>query len=191
MRELRERILSEGQYIGNNILKLDSFLNHQVDPFLMSKMGIEFWRLFHNAEPTKILTAAVSGIAPAVHAAASFGVPLIFARKARSITQRDVYVRYIPSPTKGGDVQLIVSKEFLCNHNRVLILDDFLATGKTIEALADIVLEAGATLVGIGVVIEKSFQGGRDALQKFGVPIHALTTIVHMNDTGIVLDNGS
>ncbi|MFO7662056.1 MAG: xanthine phosphoribosyltransferase [Chloroflexota bacterium] len=189
MRELTERILSEGENLGHGILKIDSFLNHQIDPLLIEMAGAEIARRFKATKPTRILTAEVSGIIPAVMAGKALGnVPVVYARKRKPITMREpVFVESAPSHTKGEQVLLMVSPEFLTPRDQVLIVDDFLATGRTIEALARIVQASGATLVGIATVVEKIFEGGRDILTPLGVPIESLVTIVDMSDGQIIL----
>lgn len=191
MEALRQRILAEGKNLGQGILKIDSFLNHQLDLQLMEAVGEEFARRFADARPERILTAEVSGIVPAVMAAKSLGnIPVVYARKHKPITmQEPVFLETAPSHTKGGDVLLMVSPEFLHAGERVLIVDDFLASGRTIEALAQIVQSAGATLVGIAAVVEKTFEGGREALSHWGVPIEAAATIIDMSDGKIVLES--
>lgn len=190
MEALRQRILAEGKNLGRGILKIDSFLNHQLDAELMAAVGAEMARRFEPAQPDRILTAEVSGIVPAVMAAKALGnIPVVYARKHKPITmQEPVYLEMAPSHTKGGDVLLMVSPEFLHAGDRVLIVDDFLASGKTIEALARIVENAGATLVGIAAVVEKSFEGGREALAHWGVPIEATAIISDMQNGEIVLE---
>ena len=189
MEALRERILAEGENLGRGILKIDSFLNHQVDASLMEMVGQEIGLAFQSAGPTRILTAEVSGIVPAVMAAKAMGnLPVVYARKHKPITMSEpVYVDVAPSHTKGSEVNLMVSPEFLKKGDRILIVDDFLATGKTIEALARIVSNAGAELVGIATVVEKTFEGGREALAHWGVPIMSAAAIVDMSDGQIVL----
>ena len=178
MQLLKERILQEGHYLGNGILKVDSFINHQVDPALMMQAGREFARRFGYLKPTKVLTAEISGIAPALATAFALDVPLLYARKTRPITMPDhVYRETAPSHTKGRTVELLVSPEFLGKSDRVIIIDDFLATGQTIMALVRIVQQAQATLVGIGTVIEKAFENGRRVLSPLNVPIESLVTI--------------
>lgn len=187
MQILKQRILDEGQYLGNGILKIDSFLNHQIDSQLITLMGEEIARRFADANVTRILTAEVSGIAPAVSTGAALGVRVVYARKHKPITMREpVYVESAPSHTKGGEVLLMVSPEFLSADDRILIVDDFLASGKTIIALARLVANAGATLVGIACVVEKEFEGGRAFLSRLDVPIESLVTITEMTDEKIV-----
>lgn len=184
MDELKQRILQEGQNLGRGILKIDSFLNHQVDARLMETAGIEIAAHFANTRPTRILTAEVSGIIPAVMTGKALGnIPVVYARKHKPITMREpVFVESAPSHTKGGEVLLMVSPEFLAKDDRILIVDDFLASGRTLDALARIVQGSGATLVGIAAVVEKSFEDGRAALAHWDVPILALVTITDMSD---------
>lgn len=189
MKALNDRIRAEGRNLGRGILKIDSFLNHQLDADLMEAVGGEIARRFGPSRPTRILTAEVSGIVPSVMAAKALGnIPVVYARKHKPITmQEPVFVEVAPSHTKGGEVNLMVSPEFLQETDRILIVDDFLATGRTIEALARIVESAGASLVGIAAVVEKTFEGGREALAHWGVPIEAMATIVDMSEGSIIL----
>ncbi|MCZ7552400.1 MAG: xanthine phosphoribosyltransferase [Anaerolineae bacterium UTCFX2] len=183
MKELKERILQEGKNLGNGILKVDGFINHQVDPALMDACGREFERRFRDVGATKVLTAEISGIAPAVMTALHMGLPVVYARKTKPITMPDqVFLTLSPSHTKGRTVELIVSPEYLGGAERVLIIDDFLASGATILGLARLANTAGARLVGIGALVEKSFEGGRQALAHLGVPIESLACIVSMED---------
>lgn len=189
MEALKERILSEGQNLGKGILKIDSFLNHQVDANLMQEVGREIAARFAEIRPNCILTAEVSGIIPAIMTGKAMdNLPVIYARKHKPVTmQEPVYVDSAPSHTKGGEVLLMVSPEFLHAGDRVLIVDDFLATGRTIDALARIVQSSGATLVGIATVVEKSFEGGRQVLSAWDVPIVSLATVTDMRDGKIVV----
>jgi len=188
MDELRERILREGRNLGRGILKVDSFVNHQVDVNLMTRAGRELARRFARAGATKVLTAEISGIVPAVATALALNVPVVYARKTKPITMpENVYREKAPSHTKGRFVELMVSPEVLQPSDRLLIVDDFLATGQTIAALARIVQSSSATLVGIGALIEKSFEGGRALLMaQFDVPIESLVTITDMSGANIV-----
>jgi xanthine phosphoribosyltransferase len=189
MESLRQRILEEGKYLGKGILKVDSFINHQIDPQLMVEIGQEMARRFADEDVNKILTAEISGIAPALATGHALDVPVVYARKTRPVTMTGpVFVEVAPSHTKGRDVFLMVSTEFLGPGDRVLVIDDFLATGATISALVRLVEHADATLVGIGTVIEKSFESGRVDLDAFGVPVVSLAAITSMNDDEIVLE---
>jgi len=194
MQALVERIRSEGRNLGRGILKVDGFINHQLDPDLTMGMGQAFARRFAQAGATgitKIITAEVSGIAPALTTGLVLHVPVIYARKTRPITMpTGYYSASAPSHTKGGIVELIVSPEYLFPTDRVLLIDDFLATGKTIAALATLVAQCGATLCGIGCIVEKVFEGGRDQLASLGVPIVSLAVIESMEgDTIVVRDS--
>ena len=185
---LRERILQDGRNLGRGILKVDSFLNHQVDPLLIDACGRELaWR-FQHVGATKVLTAEISGIAPAVTTALHLRVPLVYARRSRPVTMPDqVLLTVAPSHTRGHMVELIVSPEYLGPDDRVLIIDDFLATGQTILGLARLAQTAGAVVVGVGAVIEKSFEGGREALTRLEVPVETLAIVTDMSDGRIVV----
>ncbi len=186
VKELQERILREGQILGNGILKVDSFVNHQVDAALMDLCGREFARRFAHLGATKVLTAEISGIAPALTTALHLGLPVVYARKTKPITMPDqVYLTLAPSHTKGRMVELIISPEYLANHERVLIIDDFLASGATILGLVRLAEAAGATIVGIGALIEKTFEGGRDALKHLNLPVESLASITSLDDNKI------
>jgi xanthine phosphoribosyltransferase len=188
MQELRERIEREGHNLGRGILKVDGFVNHQVDVELMLHAGRELAQRFASAGATKVLTAEISGIAPAVTTALALRLPVVYARKTKPITMPDqVYHASAPSHTKGHFVELMVSPEVLQGSDRILIVDDFLASGQTIAALARIVQDSGAELVGIAALIEKTFEGGRQLLaSQFDVPIESLVTITDMSDGSIV-----
>jgi xanthine phosphoribosyltransferase len=186
MKALQERIEKSGKYLGRGILKVDSFINHQVDPMLMDACGQEFANAFADVKPTRVLTAEISGIAPALMAARYLNVPVVYARKTKPITMPDtVYLTVAPSHTKGHMTDLIVSPEYLAKGERVLIIDDFLASGATILGLVRLAEAAGAEIVGIGTLIEKSFEGGRASLEYLNVPILSLVTIDRMDDNGI------
>ena len=189
MKALVERIQAEGKNLGGGILKVDSLINHQLDPQLMINMGKELAEKFAEVPIDRILTAEISGIAPALMTATILNVPVVYARKKKPITMAGpVFLETAPSHTKGGETMLLVSSEFLHEDENILIIDDFLASGKTLLALARIVMSAKANLVGVGIVVEKSFEGGRDSLlQKYDIPIHALATITSMEGETITL----
>ncbi len=190
MKELKDRIMREGQVLGNGILKVDSFINHQVDPALMDACGREFARRFAKVGATKILTAEISGIAPALTTGFHLGLPVVYARKTKPITMPDqVYLTLAPSHTKGRMVELIVSPEYLANGEKVLIIDDFLASGATILGLARLAEAAGSHIVGIGALIEKDFEGGREALKSMGVQVESLACIHSLDDNKITFAN--
>ena len=187
MHELRERIKREGKNLGNGILKVDGFINHQVDPVLMDECGKELAKRFKDIGATKVLTAEISGIAPAVTTAFHLHLPVVYARKSKPITMPDqVFLTLSPSHTKGRMVELIVSPEYLGHGERVLIIDDFLATGATILGLVRLAETAGSIIVGIGALIEKTFEGGREALSPLGVPVEALVQITSMEGDQII-----
>jgi xanthine phosphoribosyltransferase len=187
MQALKERIRREGVNLGRGILKVDGFINHQVDPTLMMEAGRELASRFAGAGATKVLTAEISGIAPALTTALALDLPLVYARKSKPVTMTDpVFVEAAPSHTKGVSVFLMVSPEFLAPCDRILIIDDFLASGQTIGALVRLVRHSGAQLVGIGALIEKAFEGGREELEALSVPLHALVVISSMSDGAIV-----
>lgn len=187
LEELKQRISKDGRNLGKGILKVDGFINHQVDPILMDACGREFARRFKDVGATKVLTAEISGIAPAITTALHLGLPVVYARKNKPITMPDqVFLTVAPSHTKGVMVELIVSPEYLRSGERVLIIDDFLASGSTIQGLVQLAQTAGSTVVGIGALIEKSFEGGRDLLQPLGVPIESLACISSMEGDQII-----
>lgn len=188
MQILKDKIRAEGKYLGDGILKIDSILNHQMDPNLIKAMGEEFANRFRDKQPTRILTAEVSGIAPALMTALALNVPVVYARKHKPVTMYGpIFLETAPSHTKGGETNLMVSAEYLPPNERVLIVDDFLASGKTLIALARMVLEARCTLVGIGVVVEKSFEKGRaELVRTYHAPVESLVTITHLDKTQII-----
>jgi len=189
MEALKKRIVEEGQNLGGGILKIDSFLNHQIDALLMEQVGAEIGRIFADKKPTRILTAEVSGLIPAAMVGKAMGnIPVVYARKRKPITMKEpVYVETAPSHTKGNVVSLMVSPEFMDASDRILIVDDFLASGKTIDALVRIVKSSGAELLGIAAVVEKSFEGGRELLVQWDVPIVAMATITDMSNGRITV----
>lgn len=187
MQQLIDRILEEGENLGDGILKVDGFVNHQVDPELMDLAGQEFARLFANVSATKILTAEISGIAPAVATGLHLNLPVVFARKRKPITMPDqVLLTLAPSHTKGRKVELIVSPEYLSRQERVLIIDDFLATGATILGLIKLAETAGSSVVGVGALIEKTFEQGRSQLESKGILVHSLARIKSMQNDQIL-----
>ncbi len=187
---LKNRILTEGRNLGHGILKVDSFVNHQVDPALMHACGQEFARRFASRRVTRVLTAENSGIAPALLAALALNVPVVYARKHKPVTMPEtVYLTTAPSHTKGSEVSLMISPEYLPHGSRVLIVDDFRASGATILGLVRLARAAGAEVVGVGALIEKSFEGGRAALGEMlgaDVQLESLAVIAEMGEKGIV-----
>ncbi|GAA0375632.1 xanthine phosphoribosyltransferase [Bacillus horti] len=192
MQELKKKILQEGRVLSDQVLKVDSFLNHQVDPQLMVGIGKEFSARIHegyateNKKVTKILTIESSGIPAALTTGLELDVPVIFARKKKSLTMTDEnYVSQVYSFTKEETNDITVSKKFLDADEHVYIIDDFLAHGAAAHGLIDIVQQAGATIAGIGIIIEKSFQDGGQKLRDLGYPVHSLARIKSLRD-GIV-----
>ena len=185
MKLLQERIVRDGKIKAGNVLKVDSFLNHQIDVELLNKMGEEFKRLFENDNVTKILTIEASGIGIACIAAQHFGVPVVFAKKSQTKNiAGDTYKSRVESFTHGRVYDIIVSKEFLNKDDRVLIIDDFLAKGSALNGLAQLVIDAGATLVGAGIAIEKGFQEGGALIRGKGIRVESLAIVEHMTEDG-------
>ena len=186
MKLLEERILKDGVIKEGGIVKVDSFLNHQMDIALIGELGREFHRLFGAENVTKILTIEASGIGIACIAAQYFGVPVVFAKKAESKNlDGDMYTSSVTSYTKGKEYQIRVARKFLSPEDRVLIIDDFLAKGKAILCLTDIVKQAGATLVGAGICIEKGFQEGGEIIRSMGIRLESLAIVELTDDGGI------
>ena len=178
MELLKERIRREGKVLPGNIIKVDGFLNHRVDTALMSQLADEFAKYFDVKDITMVLTAEASGIPLATVCAQKYGVPMVFAKKAKSDNiEGGLYQSEIFSYTYKKKVTLLVAQEWLKPEDKVLIIDDFMAKGYAVHGLIDIVKAAGAELVGIGVAVEKGFQHGGDALREKGYPIHSLAVI--------------
>ena len=189
MKLLKERIRKEGNVKPGNVLKVDMFLNHQIDVELMNEIGKEFKKLFGDKKITKILTIEASGIAIACIAAQYFNVPVVFAKKAQSINlDGDSYTTKIESFTHKKIYDVIVSKTYISPDDRILIIDDFLANGCALLGLIDIVRSAGASLEGIGIVIEKGFQAGGKQIRDMGIDLKSLAIIESMNsETGEIV----
>ena len=178
MHALEQKILAEGIVLSEEVLKVDSFLNHQIDPIMMQQIGQEFARLFKDAGITKIITIEASGIAPAVMAGLELGVPVIFARKYQSLTLKDdLYRSKVFSFTKQTESTIAISNKHISSTDKVLVIDDFLANGQAALGLADLIHQANAEVVGIGIVIEKSFQPGRDLLLEKGYRVESLARV--------------
>ena len=178
MHALEQKILAEGIVLSEEVLKVDSFLNHQIDPVMMQLIGQEFARLFKDAGITKIITIEASGIAPAVMAGLELGVPVIFARKYQSLTLKDdLYRSKVFSFTKQTESTIAISNKHISSTDKVLVIDDFLANGQAALGLADLIHQAEAEVVGIGIVIEKSFQPGRDILLEKGYRVESLARV--------------
>ncbi len=186
MEILKQRILKDGKGIGTSILKVDSFLNHQIDIDLMEKLGQEFYEHFKDKKVTKILTIEASGIAIAAFVAKAFNVPLVFAKKVVSKNlEGEILTASVQSYTKGLIYLINVSKKFITEDDNVLLIDDFLANGSALLGLADIVQQGGAKLIGAGIAIEKSFQPGRQRANDMGIDVYSLACIDSINDSDI------
>ena len=186
MKALEERILRDGQIRPGNILKVDSFLNHQIDIAFMNEMGKEFRRVFADKRVTKILTIEASGIAIASITAQYFQVPIVFAKKTKTINlDGSLYTTQVKSYTHRTTYDVVVSKKFLTSDDRVLIIDDFLANGYAARGLIDLVEQAGAVLESVGIVIEKGFQNGGRELRESGVDVRSLAIIETMTDDAL------
>lgn len=186
MRLLEERIASEGRVLSGNVLKVDTFLNHQIDPELMHAVGAEFASLFADAGITKILTVEASGIAIASFVSMAMNVPFVFAKKARSRNlDGALLTSRVTSYTYGKEYMITVGAHLICPEDRILIVDDFLANGMALKGLIDIVHQAGAETAGIGICIEKGFQPGGEEIRKMGYHLESLAVIEEMSETGI------
>ncbi len=186
MKLLKERIRTDGRVIGRDILKVDSFLNHQLDPVMMKAIGQEFADRYREAGATKILTIEASGIAVALTTGLAPGIPVLLAKKVRANTAPEAsYAAQVTSYTRNETRTITVSSRYLGPQDRVLIIDDFLAMGDATAGLIDLVEKAGATLVGVCIVVEKGFQGGGRKLRERGVPLHCLVTVEEMSENGI------
>lgn len=193
MHELVQRIREQGVYLGGGIIKVDAFLNHQIDPGFMARMGQSFADGLQAAgvqNLTRVLTVESSGIGPALMTGLALQIPVVYARKKPPLTMSNhVYAAEAPSRTKGGVVKLMVSPLYLSNQDRVVIIDDFLATGYTILALLEIIQQSGATLCGVGCVVEKVFEPGRERLaERFNGPILSLAKVDIQENELVVTD---
>lgn len=183
MEKLVERIKTHGNVLGEGVLKVDQFLTHQVDYELMKEIGTVFAQRFQGSGITKVVTIEASGIAPALYTAEQLQVPMIFARKAESLTMdEELLTASVYSFTKQVTSQVSISKKFLSSEDTVLIIDDFLANGQAAKGLIELCQQAGANVVGIGIVIEKSFQSGRQLLEEMGIPVVSLARIASLSE---------
>lgn len=183
MYALEQKILNEGIVLSDQVLKVDAFLNHQIDPVLMQLIGKEFAARFKDAGITKIITIEASGIAPAIMAGLELGVPVIFARKYQSLTLKDdLYRSKVFSFTKQTESTIAISNKHLSSTDKALVIDDFLANGQAALGLIDLIHQANAEVVGVGIVIEKSFQPGRDVLLEKGYRVESLARVESLTD---------
>ena len=186
VKALEEKIIAEGKVCPGHILKVGSFLNQRLDTDFLFEMGREIYRLFENENVTKIVTVEASGIAIAMAAAFYFHVPAVFAKKGKSSNVTgDVYVSNVHSYTYNKDFNVIIAKEYISADDRVLIVDDFLATGAALVGLRDLVEQAGGSVVGAGIAIEKAFQGGGELLRAQGMRVESLARIASMSDDSL------
>lgn len=182
MRELEEKILAEGKAVNSDILKVDGFINHQVDPVLMKKIGEEFAKHFSGRGITKIVTIESSGIAPALMTALALDVPMIIFKKQPSkVLNDDLYKTVVTSFTKGTNYELTLSKKYISENDHVLIIDDFLANGEAATGAIRLLRLAHATVAGLGILIEKSYQPGRSKLEEQGIDVYSLARIGKMD----------
>ena len=183
MYALEQKILNEGIVLSDQVLKVDAFLNHQIDPVLMQQIGKEFAASFKDAGITKFITIEASGIAPAIMAGLELGVPVIFARKYQSLTLKDdLYRSKVFSFTKQTESTIAISNKHLSSTDKALVIDDFLANGQAALGLIDLIHQANAEVVGVGIVIEKSFQPGRDVLLEKGYRVESLARVKSLAD---------
>ena len=183
MKLLHDKIMQEGKVLSSSVLKVDSFLNHQIDPLLMKEIGHEFANRFADQVITKILTIESSGIAPSVMLGLEIGAPVVFARKRKSLTLSDnLYTSKVHSFTKNETNDISVSRNFLSKDDNILIVDDFLANGEAVKGLLDIAAQAGVNVVGVGIVIEKGFQDGGKLLREQGVRVESLAIVDSLED---------
>lgn len=183
MKLLEDKIRDDGIVLDGGVLKVDSFLNHQVNPAFMQELGNEFARLFADSGVTKILTVEASGIAPSVFAGLALDVPVIFGRKNKSLTLQDnMYTTSVYSYTKQVSNEISISKDFIAEDDKILIIDDFLANGQAVAGLLSICRSADVDVVGIGIVIEKSFQKGRRWIEETGIRIESLARIASLEN---------
>ncbi len=189
MELLEQRILTDGRVLPGGILKVDGFLNHQIDPALLYEMAMEIKRLFDGERIDKLLTVEASGIAMAAMTGYVLGCPLVFAKKSKTKNiSQNVYSAEVESFTHGNTNTVLVSKEYLCQGERVLLIDDFLATGAALVGLRELVAQAGGVCVGAAVAIEKVFQGGGNRLRAEGLRVEALARVTAMSDSGLSFD---
>ncbi|AMB99578.1 xanthine phosphoribosyltransferase [Aerococcus urinaehominis] len=193
MSNLKERILKDGQVFPNNVLKVDSFLNHQIDPTVVKEIATEIHKHFADRGITKVFTIEASGIAPAILVAAAFEVPMLFAKKSVPSTMHgaDKYVTKVHSYTKDITSDVIISQQYLNEDDVVLIIDDFLANGEASIGLIDLVKQAGAKVAGVGICIEKTFQPGRQRLEEAGAEVYSICRIASLEDGQVTFAEGN
>lgn len=184
---LVRRIEAEATIIGDQILKIDHFLNHRIEPAFIAEMGRELARRLSAYQPSMILTAEASGIAPGLVVAQALNVPLVFAKKYAPQVESPFISRVIPSPTKGGETKLVLSQRFIPAGSRVVIVDDFLSNGRTAVALVEMAREAGAEVLGAGFIVEKRFKLGHELIEALKVPVATLAQVLRLEDGKAIL----
>ena len=187
MKALKERILKDGRCFEGGILKVDNFINHQMDPILMKSMAVEFVRRFASSKIDKILTVEASGIAPAIMVGYLLELPVVFAKKKMPSTMENMLVTEVFSFTKNKSYKVCVSKDYLCPGDKVLFIDDFLANGNAAKGMIDLAQQAGAEIVGMGFLIEKAFQEGGELLRNSGIHVESLAIIESLDNCEIKL----
>lgn len=185
MKVLKDRIMSDGRCFPGGILKVDNFINHQMDPILMKSIAVEFVRRFASENINKVLTIEASGIAPAIMVGYLLELPVVFAKKKKPSTMQNMLTTSVYSFTKDRTYDVCVSSDFLCKGDRVLFIDDFLANGNAARGIMDLTAKAGAELVGMGFIIEKAFQHGGDMLREAGIRVESLAIIDSLDNCEI------
>lgn len=187
MKQLKDKILQEGLVLSDTVLKVDSFLNHQIDPNVLKEITNEIVEYFKDKEITKVMTVEASGIAPAIQVAAHFDVPMLFAKKAEPSTMenQELYETNVHSYTKNVTSRILVSKKYLTSDDKVLLIDDFLANGEAAAGLNNLVEQAGGEVVGIGIAVEKSFQPGREKLEELGLDIYSICRVASLENNTV------
>ncbi|QSF13814.1 xanthine phosphoribosyltransferase [Mycoplasma sp. Mirounga ES2805-ORL] len=190
MKKLKEKIVQEGTILNENILKIDSFINNQIDSILMNDIANEFYEVFKSYSPNKIMTVESSGIAPAILVALKFKIPLIIVRKEQSlISDKDVYSSKIQSFTKNKIFAATISKQYLTKNDNVLIIDDFLASGQAILGCLNLINQAKAKNIGVGIIVEKTFQLGRQKLEDLNINVHSLARIKSLKNNKVEFED--
>lgn len=187
MELLKQRILTDGKCFPGGILKVDKFINHQMDPNLMKAIGVEFVKRFAAANANKILTIEASGIAPAIMLGFLLDLPVVFVKKKKPSTLENMLSSKVMSFTKQRSYDVVVSHDFLTENDRVIFIDDFLAYGNAAKGVIDLVRQAGATIVGMGFIIEKAFQHGREVIEREGIPVESLVIVESLDNCQIKL----
>lgn len=185
MKILKDRILRDGKCFSGGILKVDNFINHQMDPILMKSIGVEFVRRFASTAINKVITVEASGIAPAIMVGYLLELPVVFAKKKKPSTMENMLTTTVFSFTKKRSYEVCVSKDFLCPGDKVLFIDDFLANGNAAKGMIDLVRQSGAELAGMGFIIEKAFQHGGDELRQQGIHVESLAIIESLDNCEI------